>query len=141
MNINIENFVFRADSDEYRIVNDVLWIISTKKKDIDSMTIGEKTIALITKLDGEVGNGGFVQYFFNTNGAFITETSMSFERIKNCDFHLLFEQAVIIFDSKLSEEAKEREWQELDNQYYRLNNSGLYRLMVTYIKKNLHEFT
>lgn len=105
------------------------------------MTIGEKTIALITKLDGEVGNGGFVQYFFNTNGAFITETSMSFERIKNCDFYRLFEQAVIIFDSKLSGEAKEREWRELDNQYYRLNNSGLYSLMVTYIKKNLHEFT
>ncbi|WP_423799998.1 DMP19 family protein [Neobacillus sp. SAB-20_R2A] len=140
MNVNIENFVFRTDSDEYRIVNDVLWIISIKKKDIDSMTIGEKTITLITKLDGEVGNGGFVQYFLNTNGAFIADTIMSFKRINDYDFYLIFKQAITIFNSKLSKEVKEREWQELDNQYYILNNSRLYRLLVSYIKENLHEF-
>lgn len=62
MTIYFEEFVFRNHND-LEIINDANWIITTRKHDLTLMTEGEKTIVLILKLVGEVGNGGLEQYF------------------------------------------------------------------------------
>ncbi|SFA99590.1 MULTISPECIES: DUF4375 domain-containing protein [unclassified Bacillus (in: firmicutes)] len=138
MNINFEEFVFRND-DDLEIINDANWIITTRKHDLALMTEGEKTIIHILRLVGEVGNGGFEQYFYNTQGQFLPETLDALERINDSNVKSLFQKAVICFNSDKVETLKEEEWYKLDKQFYNYD-MYLYKLMVKYIRDNIEQF-
>ncbi|MBM7602606.1 recombinational DNA repair protein (RecF pathway) [Metabacillus crassostreae] len=137
VNINFKEFVFKNEID-IAIINDANWIISTRKSNLSLMTEGEKTITLILKLNGEVGNGGFEQYFYNTQGHLIRETINSLMWVNDSSI-TIFEEAIETFQSDKDESTKEEEWDKLDKQFYKCDNN-LYKLMVAYIKNNIEQF-
>lgn len=57
---------------------------------------------------GEVGKGGFSQYFFNSNEIYIEETKKRLEILNNADYIKIFNNASEIFYSEKSEEEKDK---------------------------------
>ena len=59
-----------------------LWDKSKDDKDFESLNSIEKNILYIEMLEGQVNNGGFDQYFFNSSGEYAHETLTALKEIK-----------------------------------------------------------
>jgi hypothetical protein len=152
-----DDFLSNPDSDG-RVVDAVLNRISTRysgSHDIGALSYGERMMVEVTALMGEVINGGFHQYLWNSSGdsaeftrtmlrdlgaihtadlldrvsAFFPHGRVPEDRRTRCEAIEQFEDAnpdVELFD-------------EEDRMFYR-SNENLYTLMVAYIRSHEHEF-
>jgi len=103
------------------------------KKDIQSLSEAERLIVYVDKYLAEVNNGGFDQYFWNTEGEFADDTLRLLNELNEQDFSRLLKKAIEIFNSEKDEDEKYDEFNELDNEFYKLNvkdYDNLYRLCV-----------
>lgn len=106
----------------------------------ENLTEGEKKLAGIGTLLMEVNNGGFDQYFFNTDGKYAEDT---LEFINSCDMAFLarlLKDAILIYNSGQNDEYED-ELDELDDKFYSyMDYEQLYSSCITYIKNNSEKF-
>lgn len=150
--IEMKNYGERIINDEGRKdpVLDILEVINEKcnyGENLGELTNGERIIYFVGEIEGEINNGGFSQYFFNSSGRNAKE-AINALKIINAEYTAsLLEQALAIYkngstnDSKDDEltEEQEEELNELDDKFYEYNDN-LSELQVTYIKNHKEEF-
>lgn len=109
----------------------------------------EKTFIGICSLEGEVNNGGFDQWFFNSSGDWALETPQSLIRIGAEATARIVEEAISFFPGgNPSEDLEKRrkqmkevndviemKWNELDNKFYE-HEDDLEKLLAHYMKEN-----
>ncbi len=122
-------FIFQNYETDREKITELLNAMSRNNRTFESLNCCEKTLSLVCRLDGEINNGGFSQYYFNTDGAYIQDTTACLQSIKAADCLELFEEANSIFYSDISEEEKHKRWEELDRKYYQLDDKRLYQFM------------
>lgn len=109
----------------------------------------EKTFIYVDILEGQVNNGGFDQFFFNSSGDFTYEVLESYKNIGAYKTAKIINEAIKLFPTvpvskdtetrriimqDLSAEISEK-WNQLDDQFYEYEeNIVIY--MIDYIKKN-----
>ena len=160
--VTLENIGKLSDDDlEGAITAQVLGKVNynapTEKEKIAGMSDGEKIVYLTTTLEGEVYNGGFHQYFCNTNGELAVDTVEAYTKIGAKKHAELMAKAIelaakeeglreSIKTSKDQLKAfvssyKETKLEKLDDIFYDLEEKEEPRtLRVAYIRKHASEF-
>jgi hypothetical protein len=134
-------------------IGQLLWNKSENDKDFESLNDFEKNVIFIEMLEGEVNNGGFDQYFFNSSGEYAHETLKALAEINAPKMAEILNQAIKVFPSlpipkdtgvrrELMEDLPEEisyKWDKLDNEFYEYpeNLSGL---VIEYVKLNKEKF-
>lgn len=141
------------DSKRTNKILDILEIIQDKCNygaNLEKLTNGEKTIFFIGELEGEVNNGGFSQYFFNTSGKNTNEAIKALNDITaNHTASLLEESKQIYGYGKTSEgrnsieidltKEQDDKLYELDKNFYEYKDN-LSDLQIKYISSYINEF-
>jgi len=142
--------------DETDIVIEIgqkLWSKSNDDKNFESLNSIEKNVLYIEMLEGQVNNGGFDQYFFNSSGEYAHETLIALEEIKASQMAEILNRAIKVFPSlpipKDSEqrrghmedipESVSETWSKLDDEFYKYPEN-LAGLVIEYVKANRKEF-
>jgi hypothetical protein len=131
--------------------------LPTEKERVAALSEGEKIIYLTTGLEGEIYNGGFHQYFCNTNGELAIDTIEAYRKI-GADKHAELvtkatELAAKEEDLRESIRAskdrlkafcssyKQTKLDDLDDVFYALEKEEITRaLRADYIRKNANDF-
>ncbi len=141
--------------DETDIVIEIgqkLWNKSKDDKDFESLNSIEKNILYIEMLEGQVNNGGFDQYFFNSSGEYAHETLLALKEINAPQMADLLNRAISVFPKlpipKDTEQRREymedipesisETWDKLDDEFYKYPEN-LEGLVIEYIKANIKE--
>lgn len=114
-------------------------IVSDKEIDggFENLLNGEKTIFLVDILIREFNNGGFDQYYFNTNGTYVKGTLDVLTLLNLSSLSKLLNDAVKIFNSNKSEDEKYDDFDRLDDVFYSdINYDELYEVCINYITNN-----
>ena len=115
----------------------------------DNLSDTEKTFICVWSLEGEVNNGGFDQWFFNSSGDCAFDTPPSLIRIGAEATARIVKKAISYFPGgnpskdweKRREQMKkindliEMKWNELDDKFYKYEDD-LEVLLVQYMKNN-----
>jgi len=126
---------------------------SEKDKSFESLNEHEKNVIFIEMLEGQVNNGGFDQYFFNSSGEYAHETLKALEEINAPKMSEILNKAIMSFpslpipkDSEIRREVMEdlREdisdkWDKLDDEFYKYPEN-LAGLVIEYVKSNKSKF-
>jgi antitoxin component YwqK of YwqJK toxin-antitoxin module len=118
-----------------------------------SLSYGQKAIYYWWYIDGQVTNGGFIQFYYNGYEKYVPTIIKSLEHIGDKKMAELIQRADNIFqkNKKLIDKAQEKslfesdlyerleELSDLDSEYYKLNKKTMIRL-EKYIRKNPNEF-
>lgn len=148
-NKQIEEWAFNYEFYEkiYGKVNQDVW------PDYSSLNIAERYVALILDLEGQVNNGGFDQYYFNSYGDNAAEAVMALRAIgANSVAKMLVESFSVFPSSKPSPDRWVRQAQlekigesgdeklsNLDDQFYEYPDN-LNALLSAYIISNRAQF-
>lgn len=141
--------------DEADIVIEIgqkLWDKSKDDKDFESLNSIEKNILYIEMLEGQVNNGGFDQYFFNSSGEYAHETLIALKEIKALLMADILDRAISVFPAlpipKDTEQRREymkdipesisETWEKLDDEFYKYSEN-LAGLVINYVKTNKRE--
>ncbi len=130
-----------------------LWRKSKNDKNLESLNEYEKNVLYLEMLEGQVNNGGFDQYFFNSSGEYSQETSNALQEIGALKMLEILEQAIKVFPSlpipKDTETRRElmqdlpkeinQKLNELDQNFY-VNAENSENLVIEYVKKNKKYF-
>ena len=111
-----------------------------------------QAIYLIWWLEAEVNNGGFNQYYHNTNGKAYKHLPDALKLVGTTKFASLTQKANDIYEKQnnqgdLTKEAFSKSYEnnplnKLDDEFYNLyKEENLGELMVKFIRKNKKEFT
>ena len=110
--------------------------------DLEAMSPPERTIALIDRMAGQVGNGGFDQYFFNDGFEFPQECRRALAAAGMDRMGALLERAIGIMGEGPYEldEEKRRALDALDQEFYQVDQEELYPKAVAYIRRHADQF-
>lgn len=100
----------------------------------------EKYLFMVGKILMEVNNGGFDQYFFNTDGIYARETLQFLNLIDEIKISNLLFKAVSIFDTDKSDDEKYDEFNGLDKEFYELSITDyedFYNKCICYIRERV----
>lgn len=100
----------------------------------------EKYLFMVGKILMEVNNGGFDQYFFNTDGIYARETLQFLNLIDEIKISNLLFKAVSIFDTDKSDDEKYDEFNGLDKEFYELSSTDyedFYNKCICYIRERV----
>jgi hypothetical protein len=100
----------------------------------------EKYLFMVGKILMEVNNGGFDQYFFNTDGIYARETLQLLNLIDEIKISNLLFKAVSIFDTDKSDDEKYDEFNGLDKEFYELSSTDyedFYNKCICYIRERV----
>ena len=134
-------------------IGELLWEKSKNDKDFESLNQYEKNVLFILMLEGEVNNGGFDQYFFNSSGEYAHETLKALEEIKANQMAEILNSAIKEFPTlpipKDTEQRRELmedipdsisdTWDKLDDEFYEYPEN-LTELVIEYVRANKKEF-
>ena len=81
----------------------------------DALSEVDQTVILVWSLHGEVGNGGFDQFYFNSSGDFAAETVVALRRIGATRTAELVEEANRLFPSQPPPKVRQQRIAELDS--------------------------
>jgi hypothetical protein len=107
---------------------------------IDALDELERRVFAVGTLLMEVNNGGFDQYFFNTEGTYAKETSLFLRELGDEEFVGLLEKAILVFESELPEEEMEKAFDQLDDQFFDIDEESydsLYSNLSLYLRKQI----
>lgn len=123
---------------------------------VDKWTEPERVCFVVNATVGEVLNGGFNQFFFNSAGRqFFDIAEQSFRAVGADPWADLVQKACEFIDSdegdkivarwgetleSFSASYKDNPLNELDDQFYKLDEKALARLMVAYMRANIAAF-
>jgi hypothetical protein len=118
-----------------------------------SLSYGQKSLYYWWKIDAEVTNGGFVQFYYNGHGPYVHTIIKALEHIGDLEMAALIQHADNIYQN--SKDLIDVDWDEdlfgsdiyeklqelsdLDDKYYSLNKKTL-SIIEKYIRKNPDEF-
>jgi hypothetical protein len=103
----------------------------------DELEENEKNLFMVGKILMEVNNGGFDQYFLNTEGIYARDTLHFFDLIGETDFSKLLSEAINIFESDKTDDEKYDDFNELDDDFYEFESTAyknLYDRCISYIR-------
>jgi hypothetical protein len=134
-------------------IGELLWEKSKNDNDFESLNEYEKNVLFIEMLEGQVNNGGFDQYFFNSTGEYAHETLKALEEIKANQIAEILNSAIKAFPTlpipKDTEQRRElmedipknisETWDKLDDEFYEYPEN-LAGLVIEYVKTNKKEF-
>ncbi|RKF38506.1 hypothetical protein BCY89_27195 [Sphingobacterium siyangense] len=115
-----------------------------------------QAIYMISRLEAEVNNGGYNQFYFNSSGQFAAALPEALKLVGATKFADLTERANSTFEkekSKITEaqdgtvEGFSKSYEnnplnKFDEEFYKLNDvKNLQKIQVDYIRKNKKEFT
>lgn len=124
-------------------------------KAIQKLTRGQQAIFATWIVEGEVSNGGFNQFYFNSSGAYADLAADGFETLGAMRFASLMRQANALYLSiegdlekyqdgtleSFSESYNDNPLNDLDDQFYDLyRDEPLKELKINYIRNHIHEF-
>ncbi len=129
--------------------------IKDKEHEIErgkSLSYGQKALYYWWYLDAQVTNGGFVQFYYNGYGPYVSTIIKGLEHIGDTEMANLVKKAEKIYqkNKKLMDKAQERdlfgsdlydrldEMSLLDDKYYEINDKTM-SLIESYIRKNPNE--
>lgn len=129
-----------------------LWDKSKEDKDFESLNAIEKNILYVEMLEGQVNNGGFDQYFFNSSGEYAHETVIALKAIKAPQMADILNRAISVFPTlpipKHTEKRREYmedipesisdTWIKLDDEFYKYPEN-LLELVIEYVRANKEE--
>ncbi len=129
-----------------------LWDKSKDDKDFESLSSIEKNILYIEMLEGQVNNGGFGQYFFNSSGEYAHETLIALKEMKAPQMVEILNRVIKVFPTlpipKDTEQRREcledvpedilETWDKLDDEFYKYPEN-LAGLVIEYVKVNKEE--
>lgn len=72
-------------------------LIDTALRDPQALRNGQQVVYFVELVNYEIGNGGLVQYFHNTRGAFVDQTVAALQRIGAPHHHAVFLEATRIW--------------------------------------------
>ncbi|NLN03979.1 MAG: DMP19 family protein [Clostridiaceae bacterium] len=107
----------------------------------DSLSEPEKNVFIADKYIVEVNNGGFDQYFFNTDGKYASDTLSFLEKVGERNFSHLLAKALDIYTRDITEEEKLDKFDELDSTFYDLDSGAytqFYEKMLNHLKSTLN---
>ena len=99
----------------------------------------EKVFLVMDKLDMEVNNGGFVQFFDNTDGHYNDILVSSAEAIKAYDIAKICRKALAIYAKYVEEDSVIEELNPCDDAFY-ASKDYITGLSVQYAKENKEQF-
>jgi len=120
--------------------------------------LSQGIVAIYTTMvvEAEVDNGGFTQFFWNSEGKLAHMAATGFRQIGALPFEALMRRAISLWEgehlvwrilkkvgtlSSFSESYKHTKLGELDQEFYRLNEaSSLSQQRINYIRQNANEF-
>lgn len=134
-----EGFWAEEDSDLFYEIGDKLMEKSNYLDDIDVLSDPELTLCILSKLDAEVNNGGFDQFFLNTDNRFDNVLVKCAETIGAIKLAKICAKAVEI-ESKRKNDEKTRDmlYAKCDTPYYDLGDE-LYRCGAAYARLHKDE--
>lgn len=115
-----------------------------------------QAIYMISRLEAEVNNDGYNQFYFNSSGQFATALPEALKLVGATQFADLTERANSTFEkdkSKITEDQdgtvegfsksyENNPLNKFDEEFYKLNEAkNLQKIQVDYIRKNKNEFT
>lgn len=117
-----------------------------------SLSYGQKALYYWWYIDGQVTNGGFVQFYYNGYGSYVPTIIKSLEYVGDKKMAELIQRADNIYqkNKKLMDKAREKdlfgsdlyerldEMSVLDKEYYKLNEKTMTKI-EKYIRKNPNE--
>jgi hypothetical protein len=122
---------------------------------LENSSIGRKTVYTTSWLEAEVRNGGFNQYFFNSNGEYIPYLKEGLKELSDDNYTELVTKAIKLYEQEIgrqhdSQDGSMEEFMdsyednplnELDEEFYRLNREKPFSdIRLKYIKNNYKEF-
>ena len=138
------------------VLEPISTFVGDRNKEIEkskSLSFGQKVLYYWWYLDGQVTNGGFVQFYFNGYGKYMPTIIKGLEYVGDDDMAKLASKAHRIYlkNEKLFLKAQEDElfgsdlydrldaMEELDDDYYDMNEATMKNL-ESYVRKNPNEF-
>jgi len=123
-------------------------------KNVKKLTKGQQAFFSTWIIEGEVNNGGFNQFFFNSSGQYAEMSEIGFKTIGAEKFSELTSRANKIYSENkkrleefddgtmesFSESYKDNPLNDLDTEFYNLTES-VSELRIKYIRNNIREFT
>lgn len=121
---------------------------------IKSLSKGMQVIYITWSLDGEVNNGGFIQYFYNSSGMFAGDLIEALHEMKAFKTEKIAAEAITVYNKEraLHEKVKndgslesfmssygESELGRLDELFYK-SGEDLSKLRIKYIRENTELF-
>ena len=106
----------------------------------DKLDENEKSLFMVGKLLMEVNNGGFDQYFLNTEGIYAKDTLHFLKLISEIEFSSLLNKAVNIFESNKTDDEKYDEFNDIDDEFYEFDSTlydSLYDKCISYIRHRI----
>ena len=138
---DLSNKVGSNYDDEYQIVS--------------KFTKEQQAIYSIWAVEGEVNNGGFNQYFYNTDGIFADMALQGFQQIGAKKFSDLLSDAIILYQTEMekisekqdgtiegfSESYENNPLNKLDEEFYETyDQENIYELQVKFIREHKDQF-
>jgi hypothetical protein len=121
---------------------------------IGSLSPGFRMMFTTWELEGEVNNGGFNQYFFNSSGRFAGEALAGYRLIGAREHAKLTEQAIVTFEREkpthqrfkkegsieaFSESYKHTGLNDIDSRFYKIAEDAS-KLRIGYIRAHAEQF-
>lgn len=126
---------------------DPFWIYDAIREilegiDLEAMSPPERTIAVIDRMAGQVGNGGFDQYFFNDGFEFPRECRKALATAGMDRMGALLERAIEIMGDGPYEVDPEKKsaLDTLDQEFYKVDQQELYPKAVDFIRRHADQF-
>lgn len=133
-----------------RLIVDKVFDNPSKEEHVELLSAPARTLYFVEALDGEVLNGGFIQFFSNSSGKYAHETLAALQEIGALRAAGLLQRAIDTFPDKrvpvqrrarndALENADSEILEALDTEYYRLEKStgeNLGKLILEFVKRN-----
>ena len=145
------------ENDNYELVNKIVSSSYTDFEDesFEKLDKVSQVFSLLISMDGQIGNGGIVQFIDNGSGNYFHETIEATKSIRFIELTNLLNKATKyhpknqitkdweerrkIWDelcNKYENDLKfENHWEEIDNEYYEIN-SLFHEKLINYLKEN-----
>lgn len=143
-----------SETDIILKIGEIIWGKTTPEDNCFSkLNDIEKTFVYIDLLEGQVHNGGFDQFFFNSSGSYTYGILSSYKKIKANKTAELLETAMKLFPIQpiptntairrqymvnVEEFISER-WNDLDDEFYKYADN-VPELLISFIKEHIREF-
>lgn len=113
--------------------------IENSFEDLDDV---EKKAYIVGKYIMEVNNGGYDQYFFNTDGEYAKATVEFLDQIGERNFSKLLDESISIFKAVIPDDRKEEEFELMDQKFYHVDIEAyeeLYDKFEAFLQNNIKE--
>lgn len=138
----VEEILYKniSEEDKFYEIADIV-VEREGEMTFNSLKQEEKNIYMLDNLLSEINNGGLDQYFFNTDGKFVTDTINLLKQIGQPDFAELIHRASEIYNSDSPDEDKFDLLNEFDEKIYsKIDFEGIYKSCLEYLRGYIHKF-